>query len=115
MCFITGFVSCMEDRCRHLVVELDSSSIVHLLSTNIEAHLSLGNLLVQCRHFLGRVWQVSVQHYFREANQATDGFANITVSGDRGLRVLQHAAAAIVGLRQWDRQGLTTLRVTFSC
>ena len=93
-----------------LIVELDSSDVIAMLTSHTSFH-HCNVLLNDCRWLLSRLQIIEVRHVFREGNQVADSLANLGCLADSSFRSFVTPPSEILPLLQFDcnRVGKTRL------
>lgn len=60
---------------------------------------------------LGKEWEVSVEHIFREQNRVADALVKIEVSNNRLVRILETTPVSLESSIERDRVGATCARL----
>lgn len=72
---------------RKVCLELDSKLVVRWLNTEEVPRSAVANLIIRCKLFMERQWEVQLKHVFRESNRVADCLANEGIKLVRGLLV----------------------------
>nr|GMD92032.1 reverse transcriptase [Ipomoea batatas] len=96
---------------RRVVMELDSKSVVTLVSGDLEDHGCYSSLVKDCRFLLGSFEQIILQHILREGNRCADHLANLGQLGEWGTVLLDSPPASIEVLLAADVAGANSIRV----
>nr|POF22818.1 putative ribonuclease h protein [Quercus suber] len=84
-----GLTRCCHLSLQAVVVEVDASVAVSLLSQDVQTNGEFSSLIDDCRNLMKSIHQVQLKHCFREANRCADAIAkfgnSVLVWGDNWL------------------------------
>lgn len=91
---------------KKLRVQSDAEDVVHWINGG---PLSVGPfrpMLLRCRHWLSRDWDITLRYVIREQNQVADSIAKL--AWRNGIHWVDFIAPPqeIVGLLAWDARGI---------
>ncbi|KAL4275454.1 hypothetical protein AHAS_Ahas20G0108800 [Arachis hypogaea] len=90
----------------YLVVESDSSCVIHLLqSVVVEKHVGT-SLVRSINELMTRLHKVMIRHVFRETNQCVDVLAKHGQDIEKGIRWFQEIPAMVVSFACADERGM---------
>ncbi|CAN1276616.1 Putative ribonuclease H protein At1g65750, partial [Linum perenne] len=108
---LDGMVLAWERGIRKLRIQTESASAVQLLTDMrglLHQHSSLVNLF---QEFNSRPWEVSIEHIFREANNAADFLANSGHQLDLGTTVFYLPCPTLLNWLRYDLLGVCLPRM----
>ena len=96
----------------NLIVELDASSVVQLLSSD-KPNLLMEPLLSDCRSLYRTIPNKRIQHVYREANQCSDALARLGSSVVSSFVVFVEPPPVVVNLLALDEAGFCCNRLVY--
>ncbi|KAK2634118.1 hypothetical protein Ddye_028910 [Dipteronia dyeriana] len=100
---------------RNVTIELDSQTVVFLLSNNSPMNHLLFSLIQECRSLMNNDWRCIIHHVYRESNRVADCLAIMGHSLDLGLTFFNTPPFEISGVLDDNVKGLAFARLVPSC
>lgn len=94
-----------------LIVETDSTIVLHLLNAKLEPNHPILTLLNMYRVCWKSSWDCSIFHVFREVNFAADSLAKMGHEMEMGIHCFVLPPGGITGVLQEDRDDLLRSRL----
>ncbi|KAL6286459.1 hypothetical protein ACE6H2_010849 [Prunus campanulata] len=96
-----------------LIVETDSTLVLHLLNAKLEPYHPLLTLLNMSRVCWKSSWDCNIFHVFREVNFAADSLAKMGHEMELGIHCFVLPPDGITGVLQEDKDGLLRSRLIY--
>ncbi|CAL2266964.1 unnamed protein product [Prunus armeniaca] len=96
-----------------LIVETDSTLVLHLLNAKLEPNHPLLTLLNMCRVCWKSSWDCSIFHVFKEVNFAADSLAKMGHEMEMSIHCFVLPPSGITGVLQEDMDGLLRARFIY--
>jgi len=105
---LRGLKLAKEAKTRQLLIQLDSTAAVSMLTGHSLCHSECSGIIQQCKNLMGwGGWEVRIIHCFREANQVADGLANMGLDGTLEVKTYHVPPTKIREYLYADQMGAT--------
>lgn len=102
---------CEDKGIDKLMVELDSNSVVNLMTGNVEGDEDVPTLVGDCRILATWFGCIMFSHVYREGNMCADALASLAQEGDWGTMFLNEPPDELVNLLAADAAGAVIRRI----